>query len=83
MRGMAMTAVSFSSEVIKIDYQNKEINDKLKTVFYAKSKSFPDTGRMCIQWGPSCIEVNDKFDAQGKLTPEGAFIVWSILRHKK
>ena len=79
---MGMTAVLLSSRVKKIDFKNKEINGKLKTVFYAESKCFPETGRMCIQWGHSFLELGDKFEAQGKITPDGTFIVWSVMRFK-
>lgn len=75
-------AVLVASKVVKIEMQNQEINGKLKTVFYCESKSIPE-GRMCVQWGRTNIQVGDEFQAKGRLTPEGIFIVWSLMFQRR
>ena len=87
-------ATIVESTVTKIDFQNKEINGKLKTVFYCKSYLCPDgDGRMCITWQRNTIQIGDKVAMKGRFigneseNPEerNVFIAWSvmILNHKK
>ena len=75
-------AVLISSVVTKIEIQNVEIKDKFKTVFYCESKAKPE-GRMCVQWGRSSVKVGDKFEAKGRITEDGTFLVWSLMIFQK
>lgn len=75
-------AVLVHSKILKIELQNQEINGKLKTVFYCESKAFPE-GRMCVHWGRTNIQVGDEFQAKGRLTPEGIFVVWSLMFRRR
>ena len=75
-------AVLVRSKILKIELQNQEINGKLKTVFYCESKAIPE-GRMCVHWGRTNIQVSDEFEAKGRLTPEGTFIVWSLMFRRR
>ena len=72
-------AMIVDSIVKKIELLNAEVNNKLKTVFYCESKDLPD-GRLCITWGRTNIEVGSRFQAKGRLLPDGTFLVWSMLR---
>ena len=75
-------AMIVASKVLKIEMQNQEMNGKLKTVFYCESQTKPE-GRMCVQWGKTNIQVGDEFQAKGRLTPEGTFIVWSLMFQRR
>ena len=81
-------ATIVESIVTKIDFQNKEINGKLKTVFYCKSYLCPDgDGRMCILWEYNTIKTGDKVQMKGRFVgneatnPEerNVFIAWSAM----
>ena len=48
--------VNVDTKVIKIDYQNEEIGNGLKTVFYCPSYLCPE-GRMCVIWGKTNFKV--------------------------
>lgn len=74
-------AMMVVSTVKKIELQNVEVNDKLKTVFYCESTQLPE-GRLCIAWGRTNIDVGSRFQAKGRLLPDGTFLVWSMLRFK-
>ena len=79
--------------VTKIDYQNKIINGKLKTVFYCRSYLCPDgEGRMCIYWDYNKIQVGDTVQMKGRFISSGetenpdlknVFLVWSLLIKKR
>lgn len=69
-------AVRVISIITKIEVQNQEINGKLKTVFYCKSKN-PDD-RMCITWGRTTFSVGDEIDMIGRFN-DNVFLVWSYL----
>ena len=75
-------AIIVNSTVKKIELQNVEINEKLKTVFYCESEILQE-GRLCILWGRTSIKVGDKFQAKGRLTPDGTLLIWDLLRFKK
>lgn len=75
-------AILVTSTVKKIELQNVEINEKLKTVFYCDSKIIPE-GRLCIAWGRMNLEVGDTFQAKGRITSDGTFLIWSILRFQR
>lgn len=75
-------AILVTSTVKKIELQNVEMNEKLKTVFYCESNTIPN-GRLCIAWGRMNLEVGDKFQAKGRITPDGTFLIWSILRFQR
>lgn len=75
-------AILITSVVKKIELQNVEINEKLKTVFYCESNTIPE-GRLCITWGRTNLEIGDKFQAKGRITENGTFLIWSMLRFKK
>lgn len=81
-------AMIVESIITKIDFQNKEINGKLKTVFYCRSYLCPDgDGRMCILWGYNTLSVGDRIQMKGRfisnnaINPEGrnVFIAWSAM----
>lgn len=74
-------AIMIVSTVKKIELLNVEVNDKLKTVFYCESNQLPE-GRLCIAWGRTNIDVGSRFQAKGRLLPDGTFLVWSMLRFK-
>ena len=74
-------AIIVVSTVKKIELQNVEVNEKLKTVFYCESNQLPE-GRLCIAWGRTNIDVGSRFQAKGRLLPDGTFLVWSMLRFK-
>ena len=74
-------AILVTSTVKKIELQNVEVNEKLKTVFYCESNQLPE-GRLCIAWGRTNIDVGSRFQAKGRLLPDGTFLVWSMLRFK-
>lgn len=69
-------AVRVISIITNIEVQNQEINGKLKTVFYCKSKN-PD-GRICITWGRTTFSVGDEIDMVGRFN-DSVFLVWSYL----
>ena len=68
--------VLFPTKVLKIEEQNKPINDKLKTVFYCKSQTKPE-GIMCVSWGRTSIDVGDTVELKGRLK-NNVFIAWEI-----
>lgn len=85
-------ATIVESTVTKIDYQNKIINGKLKTVFYCKSYLCPDgDGRMCILWGYNTIQEGDQIVMKGRFAgsestnPEerNVFLAWSVMIRKR
>ena len=63
-------------KVLKIDEQNTEVNDKMKTVFYCESTN-PE-GRMCIAWGRTNFRVGDVVDMKGRIKDE-VFLVWPLM----
>lgn len=63
-------------KVLKIEEQNLEVNDKMKTVFYCES-SKPE-GRMCIAWGRTNFKVGDVVDMKGRVKDD-VFLVWSLM----
>lgn len=85
-------ATIVESTITKIDYQNKIINGKLKTVFYCKSYLCPDgDGRMCILWGYNTLQVGDRIQMKGRFAdnnsanPEerNVFLAWSAMIIKR
>ena len=74
-------ALILTSTIERIEVQNVEINGKFKTVFYCKSNDKPE-GQLCIVWGRTTFKVGSRFNAKGRLTPDGTFLVWSILHFK-
>ena len=71
-------AILLTSTVQRIEVQNIEINGKFKTVFYCKSNDKPE-GQLCIVWGRTTFRAGSRFDAKGRFTPEGTFLVWSMM----
>lgn len=67
--------ILYTAKVIRIEEQNKEIGDKLKTVFFIESKIIPE-GRMCVTWGRTTFHVGDEVNLTGRLQGE-IFLVWS------
>lgn len=66
--------IHISSKIIRIEMQNQEINNKLKTVFFCESEKEPK-GRMCIVWEDrTTFEVGDFIEMQGRLA-NGVFLV--------
>lgn len=63
-------------KVLKIEEQNTEINDKMKTVFYCESTKLE--GRMCIVWGRTDFKVGDVVDMKGRVKDD-VFLVWSLM----
>lgn len=62
-------------KVVKIDYQNQPVGDKVKTCFYCESDN--EDGVMCIAWGRTTFEVGDIVTMKGRLN-DGIFLVWSL-----
>ena len=75
-------AILVTSTVKKIELQNVEINEKLKTVFYCDSNTIP-AGRLCIVWGRTALEVGDEFQAKGRLNTDGTFFNMVYAAFKK
>jgi len=69
------------STILKIDYKNKLVGSRYKTVFYCPSQLCPE-GRMCVVWGNTSIETGDSITMKGRYL-DGVFLVWSILVQKR
>jgi len=84
-------AMIIESVVTKIDFRNREINGKRKTVFYCKSYLCPE-GRMCITWKYNTIAIGDTVQMKGRFIKsdetdnpdyKNVFIAWSVLIIKR
>lgn len=73
--------VNVDTKVIKIDYQNEEVGNGLKTVFYCPSYLCPE-GRMCVIWGKTNFKVGDEVSLKGRFNGD-VFLVWNALITKK
>ena len=71
-------AILLTSTVQRIEVQNIEINGKFKTVFYCKSHDKPE-GQSCVYWGRTTFKAGSRFNAKGRFTPDGTFLVWSMM----
>lgn len=76
-------AILITSIVVGIDYQNEEVGERVKNVFYLKSKQYPETGRMCVLWGRSSFNIGDEVMCKGRLNEQGTFLVWSLMITKR
>lgn len=76
-------AILITSIIVGIDYQNEEVGERVKNVFYLKSKQYPETGRMCVLWGRSTFNVGDEVYCKGRLNEQGTFLVWSLMITKR
>lgn len=76
-------AMIITSKVVGIEQQNCEIRGKVKNVFFLESKVYPETGRMCIMWGYTSFNVGDLLQCKGRITPDGTFLVWSLMILKR
>jgi len=72
-------AVLVKSTIIRFEYRNKEINNRLKNVFYIESKSYPENGRMCVLWGRCCANAGDEVECKGRINEQGVFLCWSMI----
>lgn len=63
-------------KILKIDYQNLQVKDSLKTAFYSESPKKPE-GILCIAWGRTNFNVGDVVSMKGRLSEDGVFLVWS------
>lgn len=64
-------------KILKIEEQNTEINNKMKTVFFIESATKPE-GRMCITWGRTNFQTGDVVDMKGRIKDD-IFLVWSLM----
>lgn len=76
-------AILITSTVVGIDYQNEDVGERVKNVFYLKSKQYPETGRMCVLWGRSSFNIGDEVYCKGRLNEQGTFLVWSLMITKR
>lgn len=76
-------AVLITSIVLSFEYQNKEIGDRTKNVLYLKSKSYPETGRLCVLWGRCNARVGDEVMCKGRINEQGTFLIWSLMITKR
>ncbi len=69
------------TKILKIEFQNKLINDKFKTVFYCKSKDNPN-GRLCVAWERTNFSEGDFIEMKGWMKND-VFIVESHIFTKQ
>ena len=67
--------ITVEAEVTGFEMQNEKIKDKLKTVFYCKSKNKQD--RTCIAWGNTHIKQGNIIHMKGRFNDD-VFLVWDM-----
>lgn len=76
-------AILITSTVVSIEYKNADVGERIKNVFYLKSKHYPKKGRMCVLWGRCNANVGDEVMCKGRINEQGTFLIWSLMITKR
>lgn len=69
-----------TSLINKIEVQNQEVCEKLKTVFYC---TIQNKETMCIVWGRTTFGAGDEITMTGRINENNVFLVWKYLYQRR